>query len=52
MDKPPTIAEIDEALIWLRMSYYRHDGDAVRQAFILTCIDSLLEQRQAIHAAV
>ena len=41
----PTIAEIDEALTWLRMSYHRHDGDDVKQAFILTCMDSLLEQR-------
>lgn len=47
MEELPTLAEIDEALIWLRMSYYRHDGDNAKQAFILTCIDSLLEQRNS-----
>lgn len=47
MDKSPTVAEIDEALMWLRMSFYRHDGDQVKQSFILSCIDSLLEQRQS-----
>lgn len=46
MDEP-TIAEIDEALCWLRISYHQHDGDAVKQAFVLNCIDSLLEQRQS-----
>lgn len=47
MDQP-TIQEIDEALAWLRMSFYRHDGDSVKQEFILSCIDSLLEQRTAL----
>lgn len=48
MEQQPTIVEIDEALNHLRLAYHRHDGDAVKQAFVMQYMNDPLEQRQAL----